>query len=270
MSGGKHENSTMPKRAYSYGRISTGGRQARGSGLKRQQGKLDEHDEAWPETVCREQGWHLDEETFTDTGRSGFHKKNLGPKAALTRFLGHIRKGRVLPGSILLLDKLDRLSRAEMDDANDLFRDILRAGVWICTRVPFRVYRADQPRSFMDIMEAMWLMYLNWMESVKKQDNARGAWKAQRAAARQSRTPHQAQPPFWLRRTDAGYEAIPDRLALARRVHEMCWQGMGARRIVQRLVQEGAPFPIQGRKWNTSFVQQQILDTRRAVGEYQP
>jgi len=263
-------DSAMPQRSYSYGRISTGGRQARGTGLLRQQGRTDEADDAWPVQISSEHGWHLDEETFTDKGRSAFHKKNLGPKAALTRFLKAIKKGRVLPGSVLLLDKLDRLSRGEMDDAHDLFRDILRAGVWVCTRVPFRIYRGDKPRDFMDVMEVMWLMYLNWMESVKKQDNARGAWKDQRAKARADCTPHQALPPFWLRRTPAGYEAITEKLALARRVHEMCWQRIGARRIVGKLIAEGVPHPVPGRTWNVSFVQNQILDTRRAFGEYQP
>lgn len=267
----------MPQRAFSYGRISTGGRQARGSGLKRQQGQLDEQDESWPERVCEEQGWTLDEETFTDKGKSGFHKKNLGPKAALTKFLKYIKSGRVLPGNVLLLDKLDRLSRAEMDDAHDLFRDILRAGVWVCTRLPFRIYRGDQPRSFMDIIEPLWIMYVNYMESLKKSDNAKGAWQLARAEARDKGRPHQAQPPFWLRRTEQGYEPIPELFALVREIHSLTWQHYGARRIVQIMRERGVPFPVRGnradgsaRDWNLTFVQQQVLGTRRVVGEYQP
>ena len=68
------QDAAMPRRAYSYARISTGGRQARGDGLRRQQGKLGDGDESWPEKVCAREGWCLDDSLpFTDKGRSAFH-----------------------------------------------------------------------------------------------------------------------------------------------------------------------------------------------------
>src|SRR5262245_33211326 len=98
------KDAAMPQRSYSYARISTGGDQARGDGLRRQQGSEDADDdrEPWPVTVSRDQGWVLDDTLrFTDKGRSAFHKKNLSPTADLTRFLNLVKRGRITPGSVL-------------------------------------------------------------------------------------------------------------------------------------------------------------------------
>lgn len=265
---------TVPQRSYSYGRISSGGRkkgsQALGDGLRRQQGKLDDADESWPERVSAQHGWSLDDTLrFTDKGRSGFHLKNLTPTAHLTRFLRLIESGRITPGSVLLLDKLDRLSRAELDLAYDLFRAILRAGVWICTRVPERLYRHDQPASFMDMIEPLWIMYLNWMESVKKQDNAVAAWQSARHYARKERTPIPTFPPFWLRRTEAGYEPIPDQVAVVQRLFALARLGQGYGAIVGILQREGVPAPGYSGRWNATLIRN-VLRGRQVLGEYQP
>jgi len=273
MKQGTVAESTMPQTAHSYGRISFAYRQEKGTGLLRQQGRLDEADESWPEKVCKQQGWRLSEEKYTDKG-SGFHKRNLRPRAALTRFIKMIDDGLVLPGHVLLLDKLDRLSRAEVDQAYDLFRDILRKGVWICTREPFRVYRADREQGFMDIMEPLWIMYTNWLESKKKQDNSQAAWKYQRGQARDKRRPHQSKPPWWLVKDKAGkgatcYRPNGERFALARRMHELRWQGLGSGKIMAKLVAEGVPSPTRSGKWNVRIIED-CLRGKAIYGEYQP
>jgi hypothetical protein len=265
----------VPQIAHSYGRISTGGRkQAEGTGLLRQQGQLDQTDESWPEKVCREQGWRLSEDRYTDKGRSGFHRKNLGPKAALARILKLIEAGRILPGHIILMDKLDRLTRAEVQIAYDLFRDILRKGVWICTREPFHIYRADREQGFMDLMEPIWMMYSNWHSSKVKQDNALGAWRYQRAQARDKKRPHQARPPFWLRKNAPGraathYEPNGHCFTVARRIHEERWAGLGSTQILRKFEAEGVPAPTRSGRWNTLLIED-VLRGREIVGEYRP
>src|SRR5947209_11251344 len=101
----------------------------------------------------------------------------------------------------------------------------------------------------MDLMEPLWIMYTNWLESKKKQDNSQGAWKYQRAQSRDHRRPHQGCCPWWLQPVDAqgnparpgpkqtavAYAKIPHLFELARRLHEMRWQKIGVNRIAARL-----------------------------------
>jgi hypothetical protein len=264
----------MPAIAHSYGRISTcSEKQVTGTGLLRQQGQLDSQEEPWPVRVCREQGWRLSEEKYTDK-RSGFHRKNLGPKAGLRKILNLIETGRILPGHIILMDKLDRLTRAEVDIAYDLFRDILREGVWICTREPFKVYRADQEQGFMDLLEPIWMMYSNWHSSKTKQDNAIGSWKYQRAQARDKKRPHQAAPPFWLKKNAPGraathYEKRQPWWDIARRIHEERWAGLGCILIARKFEAEGLPAPTRSGKWTTQIIED-TLRGREVFGEYRP
>src|SRR5262245_18382059 len=102
------ESPAMPQRSYSYARISTGGDQADGYGLRRQQGAAGDDREPWPSRVSREQGWNLyGILVFTDTGKSGFHQTNLKPTSALSRFLGLVKRGRIEPGSVLIIEQFD-------------------------------------------------------------------------------------------------------------------------------------------------------------------
>src|SRR5437870_1300765 len=113
----------MPRRAYSYSRVSDP-KQVKGDGLRRQ--------DDFAARICAEEGWCLDDSLhFADKGRSGYHGDNLKATADLARFLDLVKSGRVTASSVLIVENIDRLSRQEVDVAYDLFRGILKAGVWI-------------------------------------------------------------------------------------------------------------------------------------------
>lgn len=115
------EEAAMPRRGYPYRRYSAG-QQGKGDSLRRQGD--------WAKAVCKEQGWFYDDTyALDDKGKSGFHQKNLAPTAGLTRFLKLVEKGRITKGSVLLIENIDRLSRADVDTAHDLFRSIIRRGI---------------------------------------------------------------------------------------------------------------------------------------------
>src|SRR3954453_5934597 len=78
----------MPKRAYSYSRISTKGKQAKGRGLDRQ-------DEFYQELAPAEGGCLDDSLVFSDRGKSGFHGDNLKATPDLARFLDLVKRGRI-------------------------------------------------------------------------------------------------------------------------------------------------------------------------------
>ncbi len=270
------QDATMPQRAYSYRRVSDPYSK---DGIDRQ--------EDYATALAVKHGWCLDDTLlFTDRGRSGFHGHNRKPTAALTQFLDLVKRGRIAPGSVLIIENIDRLSRQEVDIAYDLFRDILKAGVWIATQTPERIYRPGVS-SFMDLMEPIWLMYLAHAESLKKSERTKHAWITARRKAREQKTPHGNLPPCWLRKLPTGYHFIPERVAAVRRAVQLLTEGYGFRRACQQLEVEGIEAPtmelvnrpkkvkspqpprqVRG-KWDRKFLAD-LVQTRVLLGEFAP
>ena len=91
------------KTAYSYIRFSSVA-QEKGDSLRRQTQLRDEWLKAHPE-------YKLDtDHKIDDLGTSAFRGKNI-KKGGLRTFLEHVERGDVEPGSVLLVEKLDRYSR---------------------------------------------------------------------------------------------------------------------------------------------------------------
>ena len=74
-----------------------------------------------------------------DLGVSALKGKNA-KSGALAGFLEAIEGGRVVKGSTLIVESLDRLSRAELMKSLYLFNGILEKGVNIATLTPEREY----------------------------------------------------------------------------------------------------------------------------------
>src|ERR1039458_3253236 len=82
--------------------------------------------------VAREKGWMLDEKlSGVDLGLGAFKGKNLTDTAALGGLLKALKDGKIVttPPPILICEAFDRLTRVDLDQAYDLFRDILRGGM---------------------------------------------------------------------------------------------------------------------------------------------
>src|SRR5262249_54137659 len=109
--------------AYSYLRFSSP-QQATGDSMRRQTATR----EGW---LADHPGVELDKSLqMTDAGRSAFKRKNWDTYA-LARFVDCIKSGRVEPGSYLLVENLDRLSREDAGEATELFLSIVNKGVVI-------------------------------------------------------------------------------------------------------------------------------------------
>src|SRR5918995_2313550 len=105
----------LVSRAFSYIRFSSKTQQ-KGESFRRQF--------EFPVEVCRENGWVLDETlTLSDLGVSAFRGANA-KVGALAEFLEAIRIGRVLRGSFLIIESIDRLSRSKVGEALQLFISI--------------------------------------------------------------------------------------------------------------------------------------------------
>src|SRR5262249_10293059 len=114
--------------AFSLMRFSSA-KQAKGDTIRRQR--------QWSADWSAKHKYRLDDSLKADKAVSGFRGKNRRV-GALADFLDKIKQGRVAPGSVLLVESLDRLSREAIDEALILFIGILKSGVDIVTRDPER------------------------------------------------------------------------------------------------------------------------------------
>src|SRR5262245_16854443 len=115
------------RRAFSYIRFSTP-EQLAGDSLRRQTSLTADY--------CQRNKLLLDDSlNLRDLGVSAFRGANADT-GALSGFLQAVQAGRVPPGSVLIVENLDRLTRDEVGRALSLFISILDAGIHIVTLKP--------------------------------------------------------------------------------------------------------------------------------------
>lgn len=129
---------TTPRtKAYSYIRFSTP-EQANGDSYRRQR--------AAAETYCTQNGLELvrsEDYFFFDSGRSAYKGKHLDDTGQLARFLSYVKDGTIEPGSLLIVESLDRLSREHVREALPRFLDILNNDIQIYTAADNKLYTKD-------------------------------------------------------------------------------------------------------------------------------
>jgi len=135
----------MAKIAYSYIRFSTK-KQVTDASIAVQLERAREYAE--------EHGYDLQEKSYKDLGLSGFTNENV-KNGALGKFLEAVQDGpnRKIPrGSTLIIENLDRISRANPWDALPVFMGIINSGITVITLVDKQVYTRKDTTSTTDQM----------------------------------------------------------------------------------------------------------------------
>jgi DNA invertase Pin-like site-specific DNA recombinase len=197
---------------------------------------------------------------------SGAHKA----KGALGSFLKAIEAGAIQPGSILIVESLDRLSRQEITSAVGLFMSIIDADITIHTLMDGQTYSKDGINANpVQIVMSIMVMMRSHDESKAKADRLSKVWKAKRDNLGKRKLTAMA--PKWLKlnRKSQIFEPIPERVETLQRIFQECLDGYGAYRITKRLNNDGVPTFGRSPKWGTSTVKK-ILHNRSVLGEFQP
>lgn len=266
---------TMPVRAYSYLRFSSG-RQARGDSKRRQSvyGTADELDKGgmavFAAEVCKIENAVLDASLrFEDYAVSAFRGKNFRV-GAMAEFARMVREGRICSGSILILENLDRLSRTEARRTLKLFLELVEHGIVLWTATPRRRYTAESLGDLGGLIEPILHMVRAHEESQRKSDLIRAVWgKKKRAAAQGAITGGNR--PGWVQVSGGQYHVPEGRRLTIRAIFEHAREGMGASRVAAWLRKHIAEHPPWGPSgtWQTEYVAK-ILRDRRTLGEYLP
>ncbi|MDT7529579.1 recombinase family protein [Sphingopyxis sp. SE2] len=255
----------MPK-LYSYTRFSTA-EQGEGDSERRQMQAAAEFAAA--------RGLELDEALkIADFGVSGYRLANLSPDAGLGKFMEAVRAGLVEPGSMLLLESLDRFSRAEPVDVQHELTGLIRAGIEIATLNDGRVYSRESLArdNGLGLMISLMVAIRAHEESKAKGDRVAAAWEEKRRKVRAGETKRLTKrAPAWLI-WDAKAETWGidnDKAETVRKIFQWALEGQGEHKIVARLNREGIPTLGRGEQWGRSSVGK-ILRNRAVIGELIP
>jgi DNA invertase Pin-like site-specific DNA recombinase len=248
--------------AYSYIRFSSK-RQGQGDSLRRQtDGRAGEY--------CKRRGWKLSAQTYEDLGVSAYHGKNA-LVGNLGEFLRAIREDAVKPGSVLIVESLDRISRQGIDEGYDLIKHILKSGVRIVTLSPEREFDQDATRSLSKgALEIQLILERAAEESERKGERVAAARRQERERLRKTGEVVNGHLPSWVRKGRDGKPVlVPERAAAVRTVLRLAGAGYGVASIVARLNRDRVPPITRCDHWSRSYVTA-LLGDRRVLGEFQP
>ncbi len=246
--------------AYSYLRISTDN-QRHGSGIERQM----KAGAAWAEA----NGYEL-AETISDIGLSAYTSTHA-KKGGFGRFLAAIETGQVPAGSILIVESLDRLSRAKVTEAFTQLVGLLKHGIKIVTLVDNQVYtESSLNENFGQLFMSLGVLLRANDESETKSKRGKAAWNHRRQNAATKKITKNA--PAWLELSEDRSEFVikPDRAKTVQKIFELAAAGQGAYSITKYLNANLSQHPGFGHSgnWADSYINK-ILNSEAVIGELQ-
>jgi len=226
---------------YSYLRFSDP-RQAAGHSADRQA----QYAKSW----AAERGLALDESlSLRDEGLSAFHQKHV-KQGALGVFLRAVDDGLIPVGSVLIVEGLDRLSRAEPIQAQAQLAQIINAGITVVTASDGREYNREKLKSQpMDLVYSLLVMIRAHEESDTKSKRVKASIKRQcedwingtyRGLIRNGADPH------WVRLVEGKWELIADRAEVVQFAIDKYLAGYGADRTHSLLQANGYDTSLVG------------------------
>jgi DNA invertase Pin-like site-specific DNA recombinase len=221
-------------KVYSYLRFSDP-KQAAGSSADRQL--------AYAQGWAEKSGMVLDEAlSLRDEGLSAYHQKHI-TQGALGAFLRAIDAGLIAPGLVLVVEGLDRLSRAEPVLAQAQLAQIINAGITVVTASDGREYnRASLKAQPMDLVYSLLVMIRAHEESDTKSKRVKAAIRRQ-CLAWQAGTYRgvirNGKDPKWVRWTGTAFELVPERAEPMRAAIALFLAGHGGYRVMRTLLELG-------------------------------
>ncbi|MFB9136312.1 recombinase family protein [Vibrio olivae] len=230
-----------------YHRVSKAVQSEQGHGIDRQQ----QGSEIWIENHNKKR---VDEglpsysrgQIYEDRGRSGYTSANL-KKGELGQLMNDIERGFIAKGDIIVIELIDRFSRAKPDFVRKQFEKILTAGVKIAITKWDIVFEEDMQgiegvsaRVLLEIS-----IYLANQESSQKSARIRASNKTMKDKGMK----HIAKTPIWLARSPdrKGHEVIPQNAEIIQKIFELKLErGWGALRIMNELRELEAKGNLKG------------------------
>jgi DNA invertase Pin-like site-specific DNA recombinase len=263
----------MARKAFSYWRCSTK-QQLDGGSEARQLALANE--------ACERNGWILDKTlSLAEKGRSAYSGAHIA-KGELGKLLAAIEQKTIPPGSVLIVESLDRLSRQILSTAVEVFKTILAGKVSIHVCRYGRTYEPDCINDPMTMTEIHWVFHLAHLESLQKSQRINWTFDQKRKTLTEKKwssisfgwlSPKTVKEGKYTR--VIGWKVDDDKADIVRTIFaKAIHDNFGIPSITRYLNQNKIP-PIGHKRksssgrWTTSYVAK-ILSTRAVLGEFQP
>lgn len=246
-------------KAYSYIRFSTAKQQS-GDSLRRQEKLAREY--------AAKHSLELDHASYRDLGMSAYRGKNAS-EGSLRLFLDAVDQGLIAKGSHLLVESLDRLSRAEVPDALELLLGIIKRGIVVVTLLDGHEYSRQTIATDrgLSLIVSITLMARANEESATKSSRVRSAWEGKR----QRGEILTAMAPAWLRLAAdrKGWIKVPEKVKTVRKIFDLSLKGHGTPGIARILNSDGVPTMQRAEHWSFGSVAA-ILKNEAVFGRFVP
>ncbi|MFP1260225.1 recombinase family protein [Klebsiella michiganensis] len=185
---------------------------------------------------------------YVDKGKSGFHQKHK-TDGEFKRMFDNVMNGTIKAGSVIACEGFDRMSRADIDDAVEDVRQILRKGVEIITLSDNETYDKSSLSDPFKLIKHILIAQRAHEESLVKQQRTLEVWSAKTKEAKLSKKPLGKQAPGWLELNEerTAFYIIPDKAELVREIFKKRLSGMSMFAVTKWLNESGKP-PINDRK----------------------
>jgi DNA invertase Pin-like site-specific DNA recombinase len=205
-------------------------------------GHSSERQMAYAAQWAAEHGLLLDDKlSLRDEGLSAYHQRHV-KSGALGVFLAAVQQGRIPLGSVLVVEGLDRLSRAEPIQAQAQLAQIVNAGITVVTASDGKRYSREHLKANpMDLVYSLLVMIRAHEESDTKSKRVLASIRRQCegwVAGTYRGLIRNGKDPVWLRLVDGKWEEIPERVAAVREGLRLYMAGFGASKIIERLTEQ--------------------------------
>lgn len=193
-------------------------------------------------------------------------------KGALADFLDAIEHGYIPPGTVLLVESLDRLSREKIGDATDRLKSILKAGVDVVTLTDHTRYTHDSLDDPYTVIKAILIAQRANEESEIKSRRMRSAWQKKREDAESSGKIITRCCPRWLKISENGdsFIVIKERAETLEEIFKLRLKGNSLNGITKILNDKNImTFTGEMGAWNPSTIES-FLANKALIGTYVP
>jgi DNA invertase Pin-like site-specific DNA recombinase len=216
------------------------------------------------EKFCKEKGLSLINR-IEDLGVSAWTGKNLSDESALGRFLRLIEAGRIPKQTILIVENLDRLSRAKILDAMHLFTSIIKSGVEIVTTMDGKWYSEKSiTENPTDLMISIIYLTRGNNESETKSLRVKQSWIRKHEKIKQGEFT-KFQCPSWLSHDGTKYSLIESRAATLKLIFDLYVKGYGVYSLIQELHRRKVKPFTKSNAWKPIFIHQ-VLQNPAVIG----
>lgn len=251
--------------AYRYHRFSSA-RQDAGTSLKRQR-------EATKKLCDKHPEWTVVDPPLEDKGESAWHGDHLRV-GNLGRFRQRVELREIEPGSILVIENLDRLSRQDVRTAKRWVEDITDLGIIVAVCQPEMLLDADAMSG--NNIGSM-VIYLLEAGRSNKESGRKSEIQLEKIEEFMTKArkgiAYSKRAPLWLSgdKDAKGFEVIEERAETVRQIYRWSAEGMGFASIT-KLLNETIPawsvgYKSQKAEWKQGYVRD-ILTGPAVEGEY--